>query len=189
MPTFSLCPAVPTCQPSLTSRPRSPHRGRAHDRAFSGHVLAPVPLLSPAPCSPTSPRSFTPSANPPPSLSLCPHEQRAPPPPAVDCCSFRGHRRVYAQSRATVSSTSPSVARDTLGVPFPSLIRPLRAHRSDSCAVGAQPPSPRCILAPPLLLRGSSASPQGEQPARTLNLVDTALLLAQLLAGAVLRRR
>jgi hypothetical protein len=57
----SLCPAVPTCQPSSTFRPRSPRRGRTHDRAFPGHVRAPAPLLSPVPCSPTSPLSFEPS--------------------------------------------------------------------------------------------------------------------------------
>jgi hypothetical protein len=43
-PSPSLCPPVPTCQSSLTSRPRSPRRGRAHDRAFSGHVLRPFPF-------------------------------------------------------------------------------------------------------------------------------------------------
>jgi hypothetical protein len=50
---LSLCSAVPTCQLPLTFRPRSPHRGRAHDRAFSGHVQAPAPRLSPAPGLPT----------------------------------------------------------------------------------------------------------------------------------------
>jgi hypothetical protein len=60
----SLCPVVPTCQPSLTSRPRSPRRGRAHVRAFSSHIHALTPLLSPMPCLPTSPRSFVPSAKP-----------------------------------------------------------------------------------------------------------------------------
>jgi hypothetical protein len=73
---LSLCPTVPTCQPSLTSRPRSPCRGRAHVRAFSGHVLALMPLLSPAPCLPTSPRSFAPSAKPSPSLSRSAHVSR-----------------------------------------------------------------------------------------------------------------
>jgi hypothetical protein len=47
-------------------------------------------------------------------LSLCPRVQRAPPPPAVDRCPFCGHRRVRAPSCATVSSASPSAARDTL---------------------------------------------------------------------------
>jgi hypothetical protein len=49
---FSLCPAVPTCQPSSTFRPRSPRHGRTHDRAFSGHIRAPAPLLSPCPARP-----------------------------------------------------------------------------------------------------------------------------------------
>jgi hypothetical protein len=44
---LSLCPTVPTCQSSLTSRPRSPHRGRAHDRAFSSHVRATRPARPP----------------------------------------------------------------------------------------------------------------------------------------------
>jgi hypothetical protein len=55
-------PPSPPVSSSSTSRPRSPHRGRAHVHAFSGHVHAPAPLLSPAPCSPTSPLSFAPSA-------------------------------------------------------------------------------------------------------------------------------
>jgi hypothetical protein len=71
-----MCPAVPTCQSSLTSRPQSPRHGRDHVRAFSGHVLAPVPLFSPAPCSPTSPRSFAPSAKPPRPLSRSTHASR-----------------------------------------------------------------------------------------------------------------
>jgi hypothetical protein len=49
---FSLCSTVPTCQPSSTSRPRSPRRGCAHDRAFFGHVRAPTPLLSSRPARP-----------------------------------------------------------------------------------------------------------------------------------------
>jgi hypothetical protein len=73
---LSLCLAVPTCQPSLTSRPQSPRRRRAHDRTFSGHVPVPVPFLSPAPCSPTSSHSFAPSANPPRPLSRSTHASR-----------------------------------------------------------------------------------------------------------------
>jgi hypothetical protein len=68
---LSLCPVVPTCQSSITSRPRSPRRGRAHVLAFSGHVP------TPAPCSPTSPLSFAPSARLSLPLSLCPRKQRA----------------------------------------------------------------------------------------------------------------
>jgi hypothetical protein len=54
------------------------------------------------------------------------------------------------------------------GAPSPSLSRPVRAHRSNLHAAGAPPSSPRRVLAPPSLLRDSSASPQGEKPARTL---------------------
>jgi hypothetical protein len=48
------------------------------------------------------------------SLSLYPRVQGAPPPPAVDCCLFCGHRRVCAPSSATVSFALLSAARDTL---------------------------------------------------------------------------
>jgi hypothetical protein len=48
--------------------------------------------------------------------------------------------------------------------------------------------SPRHVLAPLSLLRDSNASPQGEQPVRTLNLIVPALLLARLLARAIPRR-
>jgi hypothetical protein len=95
-------PLSPPVSLSSTSRPRSPHRGRAHDRAFFGHVHAP------APCSPTSPLSLAPS------LSLYPRVQGAPPPPAVDRCLFCGHRRAHAPSSATVSSALLPAARDTL---------------------------------------------------------------------------
>jgi hypothetical protein len=72
----SLCPADPPVSASLTSRPRAPRRGRAHDRAFSSHDRAPVPLLNPAPCSPTSPLPFAPSNQ----LSRSAHANREPPP-------------------------------------------------------------------------------------------------------------
>jgi hypothetical protein len=62
-PSLSVPPSPPV-SPSLTSRPRSPHCGCAHDRAFPDHVRAP------APCSPTSPLSFAPSAQLPRPLSL-----------------------------------------------------------------------------------------------------------------------
>jgi hypothetical protein len=55
-------PPSPLVSTSLTSHPRSPHRGRTHDCTFFGHVRAPAPLLRPMPCSPTSPLSFGPSA-------------------------------------------------------------------------------------------------------------------------------
>jgi hypothetical protein len=114
-PTLSLCPAVPTYQSSSTSRPRSPRRGRAHDRTFSGHVQAPAPLLSLTPCSPTPPLSFAPSAQPSRPLSRSAHvNQGAPPLPADAQCLFRGRRRARAPSSATVSFALLSAARDTL---------------------------------------------------------------------------
>jgi hypothetical protein len=119
---LSLCPAIPTCQlvlklsPTISppwTRPRSPRRGRAHDHALSRHVYALAPLLSLAPCSPTSPLSFAPS------LSLCPRVQGAPPPPVVHRYLFCGHRRARAPSSATVSSALLSAARDTLRCALP----------------------------------------------------------------------
>jgi hypothetical protein len=103
----------PTISPPWT-RPRSPRRGRAHDRTFSGHVRAPAPLLSPAPYSPTPPLSFAPSAQLSRPLSLCPREQGAPPPPADDHCLFRGRRCTHVSSSVTVSFAFLSAARDTL---------------------------------------------------------------------------
>jgi hypothetical protein len=74
--------SVPPSPPiSLSSNccPRSPRRGLAHDRTFSGHVRAPAPLLSLAPYSPTSPLSFAPSSPTlSPSLSRSTHTCREP---------------------------------------------------------------------------------------------------------------
>jgi hypothetical protein len=58
---LSVSPTPPVSS-SSTSCPRSPRHGRTHVRASSGHIHAPAPLLSPAPCSPISPLSFAPSA-------------------------------------------------------------------------------------------------------------------------------
>jgi hypothetical protein len=95
----------PTISPSWT-RPR-PRDLRPRPRACAPFepraLLAHLPSLI---CA----LSQTPS----PSLSLFPREQRAPPPPVVDCCPFCGHHRVRALSRANVSSASLSAARDTL---------------------------------------------------------------------------
>jgi hypothetical protein len=84
-----LCPTVPTCQSSSTFRPQSPRHGRAHDRVFSGHVRAPAPLLSPVPCSPTSPPSFAPFAQLSRPLSRSAHASREPchRPPTPTACS------------------------------------------------------------------------------------------------------
>jgi hypothetical protein len=49
-----------------------------------------------------------------PSLSLCPHKPRAPPPPADTHRLFRGRHCACAPSCATVSFALPSATRDTL---------------------------------------------------------------------------
>jgi hypothetical protein len=113
-PTLSLCPTVPTCQLSPTSRPWSPRRGRPCSR-----VLRPCPRAR-APFEPRALLAHLPlficalCQTPSPSLSLCPREQRAPPPPVVDCC----------RSAVTVASAPHSVSRwvlprcQLLGTPF-----------------------------------------------------------------------
>jgi hypothetical protein len=100
---LSLCLTVPTCQLSLTFCPRSPRRGRAHDR-----------VQAPAPCSPTSPLSFAPSTQLPRPLSRSARANRAPPLPADAHRLFSGHRCARAPSSATVSFALPSATRDTL---------------------------------------------------------------------------
>jgi hypothetical protein len=116
----SLRPAVPTYQPSSTSRPRSPRRGRAHDCAFSGHDRAPAPLLNPVPCSPTSPLPFAPSAQLSRPLSRSAHANREPPPPPADVHRlFRGRRCARAPSSSTVSFALPSATQDTLRCALP----------------------------------------------------------------------
>jgi hypothetical protein len=61
-----------------------------------------------------------------PSLSIYPHEQGAPSPPADDHCLFRGHHHARAPSSATVSSALLSAARDTLrcALSFPAASGP-----------------------------------------------------------------
>jgi hypothetical protein len=118
-PPLSRCPVGQACRRSF-SRPRArfpllsrrphlsavpnllpttPRRGRAHVRAFSGHVLAPAPRLSLAPCSPTSPHSLAPSAEPPLALSLA---LRARPEPR--------HRPPTSAARSTVAVELPAAS-------------------------------------------------------------------------------
>jgi hypothetical protein len=147
----SLCPTVPTCQLISNLSPTISRRGRAHDRAFSGHVRAPAPLLSPAHCSPTSPRPFAPSARLAHPHSRSAHACREPrhhPPPVL-----------RPPSSATVSSASLSAAWNTLRCAPSSLVLPAHAHQSNSCAAGAPPPSSvsslrhhHCLVTPSLPL-------------------------------------
>jgi hypothetical protein len=67
---------TPPVSSSSTSRPRSPHRGRAHDHVIPCHLRTSPPLLSPAPCSPTFPRSLVPTAEPSRPLSRSAHATR-----------------------------------------------------------------------------------------------------------------
>jgi hypothetical protein len=73
---FSLCPADPTCQLVPNLPPTFPRRGRGHDHAISGHLHTSSPLLSPAPRSPTSPRSLALSVEPSRPLSRSAHATR-----------------------------------------------------------------------------------------------------------------
>jgi hypothetical protein len=66
-------PSVPSA--SLTSHPR-PRRGRAHVRAFPGHLRTPSSPLEPTPRSPISPFSFAPSTEHPRPLSRAAHVSR-----------------------------------------------------------------------------------------------------------------
>jgi hypothetical protein len=173
-----LCPAVPTCQSSPASHPRSPRRGRTHVHAFSGHVPAPMPLLSLVPCSPASPRSFAPSAKPPRPLSRSARASRElrhhPPSTDVVLRSPSRPRPVpcHGEFRLAVScSRHPSVCPSPLCFVWSAL-------------TGAPPPSPRRILAPPSLPYDSNASTQV-----LTALFITVLLLARLVAGAVPHRR
>jgi hypothetical protein len=157
-PTLPLStPPTPLVSVSLNSRPRSPHRGCAHVRAFSGHDWAPVPLLNPAPCSPTSSLPFAPSAQ----LSRSAHANREPLPPPIDVHRlFRGRRCARAPFSATMSFALPSASRDTLHC-APSLPGSAGPRSPEWFA---PPPSPRRVPVPPSLPRASSVPPQGEQP-------------------------
>ena len=109
-------PPSPPVSLSSTSHPLSSRRGCAHDRAFPGHVRAPTPLLSLAPCSPTSPLSFAPSAQPSRPLCRSAHVCRElhHRPPSTAACSVEPSRpcpvQCHSELRLTVScSGHPSV--------------------------------------------------------------------------------
>jgi hypothetical protein len=112
---LSLCPAVPTClpvsnlSPTISPpwtrprphvlRPRLSPRTPFEPRALLAHLPSLICTLCPAPSL---------------SLSLCPRELRAPPPPTDAHRLFRGHRCACAPSSATVSFALPSATQDTL---------------------------------------------------------------------------
>jgi hypothetical protein len=80
-------------------RPRSSPRAPFEPRALLAHLPSHICALYPAPS---------------PSLSLCPREPRAPPPPADVYRLFCGRRCARAPSSATMSFALPSATRDTL---------------------------------------------------------------------------
>jgi hypothetical protein len=113
-----------SCRPHLSARPQPPAHDpspwtRPRPRALRPppHVLAPFePRASLAHLPPLTcvlGRTLSPS------LSLCARDQRAPPPPTVDCRPFYDRRRACAPSVALVSSALPSATRDTLWFALP----------------------------------------------------------------------
>jgi hypothetical protein len=95
----------PTISPPWTRsrpcvlQPRLSPRAPFEPRALLAHLPSLICALCPVPS---------------PSLSLCPREQRAPPPLADAHRMFCGHRCACAPSSATVSFALPSATRDTL---------------------------------------------------------------------------
>jgi hypothetical protein len=178
---LALSLAVPTCQPSLTSRPRSP----AVDAPTTARSPATFePLLTPAPCSPTFPLPFAPSAQLPRPLSRSAraNQELRHRPLTSTACSVAV---VALVPRPVPRCASP--CRQLLGTPFgvpsPSLLRSVHAHRSSSCTVGAPPPSTRGSTAPPPFSKRPGVRTRGEQPSHALNSPSITPEPAQFLAG------
>jgi hypothetical protein len=115
----ALCSLSQSRRPHLSARPQPPAhdpphwtRQRPRDLRPPPHILAPfeprAPLAHLPPLTCTLRRTLSPS------LSLCARDQRAPPPPIVDCRPFYDRRRARAPSATSVSSALPSATRDTL---------------------------------------------------------------------------
>jgi hypothetical protein len=153
-----------------------PCRGRAHDRAISGHLRTSSPLLIPAPRSPTSPRSLAPSVEPFRPLS---HYL----PPLAHHRLFCDHRRARAPSVSSVSSASPSTTRETLlfALPLSGLPGPLSPERFLHSR--SPPPSTRGFIAPPPFSKHPRVRTRGEQPSHAFILPSITLEPAQLLTG------
>jgi hypothetical protein len=178
-----------SCRPHLSARPQPPAhdppswtRPRPRDLRPSPHVptpFEPCALLAHLP-SLTCALSRTLS----PSLSLCPRDQRAPPPPTVDRHPFYDHRRARAPSVASVSSASLSATRDTLwfarspsGLPSPC--SPEHFLRSRSPAA-VDPKLHRTSA----VLQAPGVRTRCEQPSHALISPSVAPAPAQFLTGA-----
>jgi hypothetical protein len=79
--------------------------------------------------------------------------------------------------RRSIDPTTP------FGVPSRSLLRPVHAHRSSSCAVGATPPSTRGSTAPPPFSKHPGVRTRGEHPSHVVISRSIIPAPAQLLAG------
>jgi hypothetical protein len=147
-------PSSPPVSSSSTFCPRTPRRGRAHVRAFSGHVRAPrapfephalLAHLSSLNCDLCPTLSA--------SLSLYPRVQGALPPSAVDRCLFCGRRRARAQSSSMVSSALLSAARDTLRCALSlSAVSGPRSPEQSSCSRSPTVVAPSSLCGPAIAL-------------------------------------
>jgi hypothetical protein len=68
-------------------------------------------------------------------------------------------------------------------VPSPSLLRPVHAHLSSSCAIGAPPPSTQGSTAPPPFSKRPGVRTRGEHPSHAVISPSIIPAPAQLLAG------
>jgi hypothetical protein len=68
-------------------------------------------------------------------------------------------------------------------LPFPSLICPVRAHRSISCTAGAPPPSSQGSIAPPPFSKRPRVRTRGEYPSHAFISPSIAPVPVQLLTG------
>jgi hypothetical protein len=162
-PSLSVPPSPPVSSFS-TSHPQSPRRGRAQVRAFSGHVRAPAPLLSPAPARPPPlshlrplPSSLALSLALPTRTGSYATVRRRPPPvpwPPLRSCPVQCHGELHL----TIScSGHPSVC------PLPPCCVRSALTGAFSCAAGVRHRRPvkplclrRCFATPALLLEVSN---------------------------------
>jgi hypothetical protein len=108
--------------------PTIPHRGRAHDHAFSDHILVPASLLNTAACSPTTPPSLAPSAKPPRPLSRSTRVTR----------ELR-HRPSTSVARSTVTMELPAATV----APVSSTLSPATWNTPRFAPNPSSPPGPR----------------------------------------------